>query len=45
MTDRQRHGFVLLLVAGLIVLSLLVIGTRLLGHHKTVLGLDLQGGV
>src|SRR5437763_16321502 len=40
MTDRQRHGFVLLLVAGLIAASSVV-----LTHFKTVLGLDLRGGV
>ncbi len=40
MSDRQRHGFVLLLVAGLIAASLAVIATQ-----KTVLGLDLKGGV
>jgi SecD/SecF fusion protein len=40
MSDRQRHGFVLLLVAGLIAASVFVIFTQ-----KTRLGLDLQGGV
>jgi SecD/SecF fusion protein len=40
MSDRQRHGFVLLLVAGLIAASMFVILTQ-----KTRLGLDLQGGV
>ncbi len=40
MTDRQRHGFVLLLVAGLIAASAVV-----LTQFKTVLGLDLKGGV
>jgi SecD/SecF fusion protein len=40
MTDRQRHGFVLLLVVGLIAASGVVI-TQL----KTRLGLDLKGGV
>jgi len=40
MSDRQRHGFVLLLVAGLVAASLAVIATQ-----KTVLGLDLKGGV
>jgi SecD/SecF fusion protein len=40
MSDRQRHGFVLLLVAGLIAASVFVIGTR-----PTRLGLDLKGGV
>jgi SecD/SecF fusion protein len=45
MTDRQRHGFVLLLVVGLIAVSGLIIGTSALGSHKTRLGLDLRGGV
>lgn len=40
MTDRQRHGFVLLLVLGLIAASAVAITTK-----KTVLGLDLKGGV
>jgi SecD/SecF fusion protein len=40
MSDRQRHGFVLLLVAGLIAASVFVITTQ-----KTILGLDLKGGV
>jgi SecD/SecF fusion protein len=40
MSDRQRHGLVLLLVAGLIAASLLVIFSQ-----KTELGLDLKGGV
>ena len=40
MTDRQRHGFVLLLVAGLIAASAVI-----LTQFKTVLGLDLRGGV
>ena len=40
MSDRQRHGFVLLLVAGLLAASLVVIATQ-----KTLLGLDLKGGV
>ena len=40
MTDRQRHGLVLLLVAGLIAASAVVIT-----QFKTRLGLDLQGGV
>ena len=47
MTDRQRNGFVLLLVAGLILASLVVIagipGTT--KPQKTRLGLDLKGGV
>src|SRR3984885_3821938 len=40
MSDRQRHGFVLLIVAGLIAASLFVAFTQ-----KTRLGLDLKGGV
>jgi SecD/SecF fusion protein len=40
MTDRQRNGFILLLVAGLVAASVAVIATK-----KTVLGLDLKGGV
>ena len=40
MSDRQRHGFVLLIVAGLIAASVFAIGTQ-----KTRLGLDLKGGV
>jgi SecD/SecF fusion protein len=40
MTDRQRNGFILLLVAGLVAASLAVIFTK-----KTILGLDLKGGV
>jgi SecD/SecF fusion protein len=40
MSDRQRHGFVLLIVAGLIAASLAVVLTQ-----RTVLGLDLKGGV
>jgi SecD/SecF fusion protein len=40
MTDRRRHGLILLLVAGLIAASIAVIATE-----KTVLGLDLKGGV
>ncbi len=40
MSDRQRHGFVLLLVVGLIAASLFVIFTQ-----PTELGLDLKGGV
>ena len=39
MSDRQRHGFVLLLVLGLIAASLFVIFTQ-----TTELGLDLKGG-
>ncbi len=48
MTDRQRNGFILLLVLGLILGSLVVIagipGTSV-KPKKTVLGLDLKGGV
>ena len=40
MTDRQRNGFILLLVVGLIAASAFVIATQ-----KTILGLDLKGGV
>jgi SecD/SecF fusion protein len=40
MTDRQRHGFILLLVAGLIAASIVVLLSM-----KTFLGLDLKGGV
>jgi len=40
MTDRQRNGFILLIVVGLVMASLAVILTQ-----KTVLGLDLKGGV
>jgi SecD/SecF fusion protein len=40
MTDRQRNGFILLLVVGLIVASIVVVV-----QEKTVLGLDLKGGV
>ncbi len=40
MSDRKRHGFVLLLVAGLIAASVLVMFTQ-----TTRLGLDLKGGV
>ena len=40
MSDRQRHGFVLLLVAGLLAASVFVITTQ-----RTILGLDLKGGV
>ncbi|MBV9606385.1 MAG: protein translocase subunit SecD [Solirubrobacterales bacterium] len=48
MTDRQRNGFILLLVLGLVLGSLVVIagipGTSV-KSKKTVLGLDLKGGV
>ncbi|HEX3978219.1 MAG TPA: protein translocase subunit SecD [Solirubrobacteraceae bacterium] len=40
MSDRQRHGFVLLLVLGLIAASVFVLTTQ-----RTVLGLDLKGGI
>src|SRR5690348_13608605 len=40
MTDRQRHGFILLLVVGLIAGSVAALLTM-----KTRLGLDLKGGV
>jgi SecD/SecF fusion protein len=40
MTDRQRHGFILALVAGLIAASVFAIATQ-----RTILGLDLKGGV
>jgi SecD/SecF fusion protein len=47
MTDRRRNTFVLLIVAGLIVLSLLVtVGIPgVVKAKKTHLGLDLKGGV
>jgi SecD/SecF fusion protein len=40
MSHRQRNGFILLLVAGLLAASVFAIGTQ-----KTRLGLDLKGGV
>src|SRR5947209_10855246 len=40
MSDRQRNGFILLLVVGLLIASGVVIATQ-----KTRLGLDLKGGV
>jgi SecD/SecF fusion protein len=40
MSDRQRHGFILLLVFGLIAASVVMIATK-----PTRLGLDLKGGV
>jgi SecD/SecF fusion protein len=40
MSDRQRHGFVLLLVVGLLAASIVALVTQ-----KTVLGLDLKGGI
>jgi SecD/SecF fusion protein len=47
MTDRQRNGFILVLVVGLILASLVVIAgiPGVTKAHKTRLGLDLQGGV
>jgi SecD/SecF fusion protein len=40
MSDRQRNGFILLLVLGLLIASGVALATQ-----KTVLGLDLKGGV
>jgi SecD/SecF fusion protein len=40
MTDRQRHAFILALVAGLVAASVVVIA-----QMRTQLGLDLKGGV
>ncbi|HEY2202456.1 MAG TPA: hypothetical protein VGH56_11240 [Solirubrobacteraceae bacterium] len=47
MTDRRRNTFVLLLVAGLVILSLLVVVgiPGVVKAKKTRLGLDLKGGV
>ena len=47
MTDRQRNGFILLLVIGLILGSLVVVAgiPGAVKAKKTVLGLDLKGGV
>jgi SecD/SecF fusion protein len=47
MTDRQRNGFILVLVVGLILASLVVIAgiPGATKPDKTRLGLDLQGGV
>src|SRR5215469_849563 len=47
MTDRQRNGFILLLVVGLVITSLIVIAgvPGAVKAKKTVLGLDLKGGV
>src|ERR1700733_10899527 len=47
MTDRQRNGFILLLVIGLVCGSLVVIAgiPGAVKTQKTVLGLDLKGGV
>src|ERR1700761_9679390 len=40
MSDRKRHGFVLLIVLGLLAVSAVVIAVK-----PTLLGLDLKGGV
>jgi len=47
MTDRQRNGFILLIVVGLLIGSLIVIAgvPGAVKSKKTVLGLDLKGGV
>src|ERR1700688_2450812 len=47
MTDRRRNTFVLLIVAGLVILSLLVVAgiPGVVKAKKTRLGLDLKGGV
>src|SRR5690348_7247041 len=47
MTDRQRNGFILVLVVGLVLASLVVIAgiPGATKPHKTRLGLDLKGGV
>ena len=47
MTDRQRNGFILLLVLGLVLGSLVVVVgiPGAVKSKKTVLGLDLKGGV
>src|ERR1700752_3518408 len=47
MTDRQRNGFVLLIVVGLLIGSLVVVAgiPGAVKPKKTVLGLDLKGGV
>jgi SecD/SecF fusion protein len=47
MTDRRRNTFVLLIVAGLVIMSLLVIVgiPGVVKAKKTRLGLDLKGGV
>src|SRR6185437_8904183 len=47
MTDRQRNGFILVLVVALILASLVVIAgiPGVTKDKKTRLGLDLQGGV
>src|SRR5437764_9067804 len=47
MSDRQRHGFILVLVVGLILASLVVAAgiPGAVKPQKTRLGLDLKGGV
>src|ERR1700704_517899 len=47
MTDRQRNGFILILVVGLVLASLVVIAgiPGAVKPQKTRLGLDLKGGV
>ncbi len=45
MSPRARNGLILLFVAGLLILSLLVILPGSPAQKKTRLGLDLQGGV
>src|ERR1700754_3255561 len=47
MTDRQRNGFILVVVVGLLLASLVVIAgiPGATKPHKTRLGLDLKGGV
>jgi SecD/SecF fusion protein len=47
MTDRQRHGFVLVLVVALVLASLAIVAgiPGVAKSRKTVLGLDLKGGV
>ncbi len=47
MSDRRRNGFILLLVLGLVIGSLVVIAgvPGAVKSKKTVLGLDLKGGV
>src|SRR5437588_6446040 len=47
MSDRQRHGFILVLVVGLVRASLVVVAgiPGAVKPQKTRLGLDLRGGV
>src|SRR2546421_8569214 len=47
MSDRQRHGFILVLVVGLMLASLVAIAgiPGAVKPQKTRLGLDLKGGV